>query len=117
VSGRLPGTRLRRRFRGAVAAAAAAADQVRVRRRLARGKRHVNRQHDGVRARARRDGPQPDAVRRSGRRWHPTAVAVVLVHSFRAHVPHHARHQRVPVLGDDLLVRPHRHHRKGAEHH
>jgi len=110
VSGRVRGTRLRRRVRGAVAAAAAAADQVRVRRGLAGGERHADGQHDGVRARARRDGPEPDAVRRPRRRGHPAAVAAIPVHSVRAHVPHHARHQRVPVLGDDVLVRPHRHH-------
>lgn len=119
VPGRVPGARLRRRLDGAPAATAAAtAGQERQRAvRLADGERHADGQHHGVRAGARRDGPQPDAVRRPGGRRHQAAVAAVPVHSVRAHVPHHAGHQRVPVLGDDVLVRPHRHHREGAEHH
>jgi len=112
VPGRVRGTVLRR-FAGH-----AATGERRVRGDgPADGKRHVDGQHDRVRAGARRNGPQPDPVRRPGGRRHPAAVAAVPMHSVRAHVPHHARHQRVPVLGDDVLVRPHRHHREGAQHH
>lgn len=115
VPRRVPGARLRQHV-GATAAAANQQGRVRGAG-LADGQRHADGQHDGVRAGTRRDGPQPDAVRRPSRRRHSAAVAVVSVHSVRTHVPHHARHQRVPVLGDDVLVRPHRHHRKGTEHH
>ena len=54
---------------------------------------------------------------RAVRRGRAPSVAAVAVHHFRGALPHHAHHQHLPVLRDDVLVRAHRGHREGAQHH
>lgn len=46
-----------------------------------------------------------------------TAVAALFVHRFRHPLPDYAHHQRVPLLGHDLLLFQDRSHRKRAQHH
>lgn len=46
-----------------------------------------------------------------------TSLAALFVHRFRHPLPDYAHHQRVPLLGHDLLLFQDRSHRKGAQHH
>ena len=47
----------------------------------------------------------------------PAAVVAVPVHRFRHPLPDHAHHQRLPLLGHDLLLFQNGDHREGAQHH